>query len=92
MRTRKLTIEHKIRISKSCQGKKRSKEFVKKNSENNQGSKNTWAFLTEEHSVDIREMRQDGVRVIEIAEMYGVHPDTIYKLLRGQTWKHTLEK
>ena len=86
---KKLTKEHIKKISKAKIGKKRCKKFCKKNSINNQGSKNTFAVLIEESVLEIREMKEnDGYTYLELAEFFDVSKETIGKICRRETWKH----
>lgn len=43
--------------------------------------------LTKDDVVDIRSLSAKGVANIQLASEYGVSKDTIYKILKGITWK-----
>jgi hypothetical protein len=53
------------------------------------GERSHFSVLTED---DVEEMRAwylaGGVRQIDLAERYGVKPETVYLVLSGKTWAH----
>jgi Helix-turn-helix domain len=52
------------------------------------GEKNGWARLTAAAVVQIRELRQRGETLVEIAARFDVARGTVRKVCRGETWKH----
>lgn len=86
---KKLSRQHRQNISRALTGRKQPKTFSKKNSFNNQGSKNTFAVLNEEIVLEIREFRKsDGYTYLELAEMFNVSKENVGLICRRQTWKH----
>lgn len=55
---------------------------------NTKGSRVPQARLTEEDIYPIRLMHGEGWNPVDIAEMFSVHVQTIWKVLYRQTWAH----
>jgi hypothetical protein len=51
------------------------------------GSKNYNALLSESDVRLIRQMAAEGTQGVALARRFGVHPNTIYAVLRGRTWR-----
>ncbi len=54
----------------------------------NSGSRGGTPKLSAAQIRAIRMERQSGTRVAEIAEKHCVHKDTVYRAIRGETWRH----
>lgn len=52
----------------------------------NRGEANPHAKLTREAVEKIRHLRALGVKRIEVARMFGIHPVTVTKLVRRERW------
>ena len=57
---------------------------------NKRGTANWNAVLNDDEVRDIRKKFEQGVTAREMADHYGLHPDTIRDIKRGKTWKHVL--
>jgi hypothetical protein len=54
----------------------------------NIGERNPAAVLSAEDVLRIREARAAGVRRIDLAARYNVHPNNIYLITKGKRWAH----
>lgn len=52
------------------------------------GEANRYARMTDERVRETRRLSAAGVRQKDIAEQFGVVPETISHILRGKTWTH----
>jgi DNA-directed RNA polymerase specialized sigma24 family protein len=44
------------------------------------------AKLTHEQAAEVRQLRCAGWRAGDIAEAYGIHQSTVYRIAKGTTW------
>lgn len=63
---------------------------MKRTYENNIGSRNPNALLTEEKVIQIRKMRAAGLSRKEIADYFDLSRSTVQKAYTGITWKHVV--
>src|SRR5690606_29987536 len=52
------------------------------------GERSIHAKLTEEQVLEIRRLRDEGLPRREIAERYGIRPDSVYLIASRRIWKH----
>lgn len=60
----------------------------KQTSISNSGSNSHLSKLSESDITNIRKMKSDGLKNIEIAKIFKVHRETIGNIIRGNTWRH----
>jgi hypothetical protein len=61
------------------------RDMVERNRQaSSKGSKNGNSKLTEE---DVKLIRSNGERAVDLAERFGVHPATIWRVRQGVTWR-----
>ena len=70
-----LTDEHKAKMSEGLKGK-------------NSGASNGSVKLTEDNVREIFKLKSVGTRYVAIAGRFGVHVQTIYKIVNGKKWGH----
>lgn len=51
------------------------------------GEKNNFAVLTEENVRDIRRLAEEHTYQV-IAKRYGIHKDTVYRIVKFKRWAH----
>ena len=54
------------------------------------GSEHHASRLTEKDVIEIRKMKADGFRNVDICKLYGIHNATLSAILKRHTWKHVL--
>lgn len=54
----------------------------------NSGERNGLAKLTDAAVREMRAQRERGVPTAKIAATYGVHPVTVFRAVRGESWRH----
>ena len=89
---RKITKEHKHKISKANKGKERTEEHRQKIRESLQGEESSSVILTEKQVIKIKtdpRLHQWG-GVTKIAKEYDVSRSTISNIKHGYKWKHIL--
>lgn len=64
--------------------------FEQRDPEKYRGENHPRAILTEDKVRVIRELYDQGTHPLELAEQYGVHPNTIYGVGRRVNWKHVV--
>lgn len=52
------------------------------------GEQNDFAVLTEQNVIDIRRLASDNIKYTIIAKQYGIHKDTVYRIVNYKTWNH----
>lgn len=52
------------------------------------GEQNGWSVLTEQNVSTIRCLAMDGVKYSDIAERFGIHESTVYRIVKRKTWTH----
>lgn len=52
------------------------------------GEKNKSAKLKDSDIPEIKRLRENGVRIVEIAKMFGISTTPIKLILRGKAWTH----
>ena len=52
------------------------------------GTENHSAVLTEENIVQIRTLASENQTYASIAETFGIHKDTVYRIVKRKLWKH----
>lgn len=91
--------ESKRKMSIAHQGKKQSDESNRKRSisqkgkerpeaQVRRGSRHCLAKLKEIDIYDIREKRDDGMTLQQIADIYGIDVSNVWLITKGKTWKH----
>ena len=46
------------------------------------------AVLTEANILEIRRLASDNQTYVQIAKRFGIHKDTVYKIIKRKTWSH----
>lgn len=85
---RKLTSEHKKKISEKMKGRYISEEHKQKLHELYKGENSITAKLTQSQVIEIRLRYLKGERQYIIAKDYPVTKQTIYDIVKGRRWKH----
>ena len=52
------------------------------------GEENNLSVLTESNVLRIRDLAKQHVTYKAIAKEYGIHKDTVYKIVKRKTWSH----
>jgi predicted DNA-binding protein (UPF0251 family) len=52
------------------------------------GEESNTAVLTEENVKQIRTLAENNVTYVAIAKQFGVHKDTIYRIVKRKSWSH----
>lgn len=88
---RQITDEHRARIAavgRANRGSSPSAARREQIAQQSRGAGNPKAKLTEVHVGTIRRLLADGARNKDLAGQFGVHPNTISKIKRGEIWPH----
>jgi DNA-binding CsgD family transcriptional regulator len=54
------------------------------------GEDNNLAVLTEQNVRDIRNLAQHSTYKL-IAQQYGIHPSTVYRIVKAKSWSHVTD-
>ena len=46
------------------------------------------AVLTEANILEIRRLASDNQTYVQISKRFGIHKDTVYKIIKRKTWSH----
>ena len=46
------------------------------------------AVLTEANVLEIRRLASDNQTYVQISKRFGIHKDTVYKIIKRKTWSH----
>lgn len=52
------------------------------------GEENGCSVLTVANIKDIRQMAEDKITYEAIAKKFGIHKDTVYRIVKRKTWRH----
>ena len=66
--------------------------FTKGRRQGHSGETRPMAKLTEEKVAQIRELRKQGQRPVDLAKVFGVRASVISSICNGWIWKHTFKK
>lgn len=85
---KKLSEQHKKKISVANKGKVRANHFRQLNSLNKRGTNNTFAVLDEDAVLWIREQASNGMMYKDIAEFVPIGAQMVGKIVRRENWKY----
>lgn len=71
---------------------KSNKDDLRKHGRLAMGERSGTAKLTESDVLNIKSLRDKGMRMKEISALYGVHPPCISRIINGKRWKHLITK
>jgi len=52
------------------------------------GEENGSSVLLEKNIVEIRELAKENVKYKDIATKFGIHPQTVYRIVKRKMWSH----
>lgn len=52
------------------------------------GSENNASVLTEANVLDLRRMAAEGKTYVALAKEFGIHKDTVYRIVKRKRWTH----
>jgi DNA invertase Pin-like site-specific DNA recombinase len=58
------------------------------NSRKARGERISSSVLTEDNVREIRRLASDKQTYVQIAKRFGIHKDTVYKIINRKTWAH----
>jgi hypothetical protein len=48
----------------------------------------TWPVLTEANILEIRRLAFDNQTYVQISKRFGIHKDTVYRIIKRKSWTH----